>query len=96
MKSLLALPACVALLAVPPAAAEDIDLDRMACADFILSDASTMTVIVSWLDGFHSDVEAEPVIDTDRLARNANRLVRVCAASPDTHVATAAEELFGH
>ncbi|QRG08794.1 hypothetical protein EZH22_11235 [Xanthobacter dioxanivorans] len=77
-----------------PAAAEKWDLSTMTCQQFISSDKPTITVILSWLDGYYKDDDAPPVIDTDRFVANAGKLGEYCAANPQLGLITAADHLF--
>jgi acid stress chaperone HdeB len=95
MKKIAFAAATAVVLLASPALAEKIDLGTMKCSDFVKSDEGTMTVILSWIDGFYKDPDASAVIDTDLFVENSKKLGEYCGANPDIGVGTAAEELFG-
>ncbi|MFG1347072.1 HdeA/HdeB family chaperone [Xanthobacter autotrophicus DSM 431] len=92
MKHVLALAVLIAGLS--PAAAEKWDLSTMTCQQFINSDKTTISIILTWLDAYYKDEDASPVIDTDKFVKNAEKLAAFCATSPNLGLITAADEVF--
>ncbi len=92
MKHVLALAFLLASLG--SAAAEKWDLSTMTCQQFLGSDKPTISVILTWLDAYYKDDDAPPVIDTDKFARNAEKLAIYCAGNPQIGLITAADNLF--
>lgn len=92
MRYVMALAALIAVCS--PAAAEKLDLSTMTCKQFITSDNDSITVILTWLDGYYKDDDAPPVIDTDKFVKNAGRLGEYCAKNPELGLITAADKLF--
>lgn len=86
--------AAALMAGIGPAAAEKWDLSTMTCQQFLQSDKDTITVILTWLDGYYKDDDAPPVIDTDLFVRNAEKLGAFCAKSPTIGLITAADEVF--
>ncbi|QIB32712.1 HdeA/HdeB family chaperone [Ancylobacter pratisalsi] len=78
-----------------PAFADQIDLSTMTCAEFLQSDKTEMMLTLAWLDAYYKDVDAPPVIDTDKFVANAGKLGDYCAANPTIGLITATDELFG-
>lgn len=93
MKYVIAVAAMMASLT--PAAAEKWDLSTMTCEQFINSDKTTISVILSWLDGYYKDEDSPPVIDTDAFVQNAEKLAVYCATNPQIGLITATDKLFG-
>ncbi|GLK70940.1 hypothetical protein KHC23_09235 [Ancylobacter dichloromethanicus] len=88
--------ACVAVLCLPLAAmADKIDLSTTTCGQFLESDKTEIMLTLAWLDAYYKDVDAPPVIDTDKFVENAGELGEYCAANPSIGLITATDELFG-
>lgn len=77
------------------ALAEKIDLSTTTCGQFLESDKTEIMLTLAWLDAYYKDVDAPPVIDTDKFIENAGKLGEYCAANPTIGLITAANELFG-
>jgi acid stress chaperone HdeB len=77
-----------------PAFAEQFDLSTMTCKQFLSSDKETITVILTWLDGYYKDQDDPPVIDTQKFTDNARKLGDYCRDHPDIGLITAADKLF--
>lgn len=84
------------LTGLPHAAlADKIDLSTTTCGQFLESDKTEIMLTLAWLDAYYKDVDAPPVIDTDKFIANAGKLGEYCAANPNIGLITAADELFG-
>lgn len=92
MKHVLALAILIA--SYGSAAADKWDLSTMTCQQFLKSDKDTISVILTWLDAYYKDDDAPPVIDTDKFAKNAEKLAVYCATNPQIGLITAADDLF--
>lgn len=84
-----------ALLAPLPAAATQIDLSTSTCQQFQASDKTEIMLTLAWLDAYYKDEDAPPVIDTDKLVANAQKLGEYCTANPTIGLITATDKLFG-
>jgi acid stress chaperone HdeB len=76
-------------------AADKLDLSTIKCSDFLKSGQDTITVIITWLDGYYKDENAPPVIDFDKFARNSKKLGGYCGDNPDSGLITAADKTLG-
>lgn len=95
MRTVWALAVAAALLSsVPAANAQRLDLSKTTCKELIESGKDGLVIIWSWLYGYYSDQDADPVIDFDELTRKGQRLVDVCRDKPSTDVITAAEPIY--
>ncbi|WP_428030679.1 HdeA/HdeB family chaperone [Ancylobacter sp.] len=96
MKKLAFALAFPVLTGLPLAAmADKIDLSTTTCAQFLESDKTEIMLTLAWLDAYYKDVDAPPVIDTDKFVENAGKLGEYCAANPTIGLITATDELFG-
>jgi acid stress chaperone HdeB len=87
--------AAAMLLVASAAHADKLDLSTIKCSDFLKSGQDTITVIITWLDGYYKDENAPPVIDFDKFARNSKKLGAYCGDNPDTGLITAADKTLG-
>ncbi|MGA2895224.1 MAG: HdeA/HdeB family chaperone [Xanthobacteraceae bacterium] len=94
MKSGAVALAAVMLAWSTPAFADDIDLARWTCQQFLSASKDDIGVILAWLDGYYKDEDDPPVIDTGQFVANAKKLGDYCAAHPDSGLITATDKLF--
>ena len=94
MKAIQALAIAFALLVSVPAHAQKIDLSRTTCKELLESGKEGLIIIWSWLYGFYTDSDADPVIDFDKLTTQGQRLAGFCKDHPNTDVITAAEPIY--
>ncbi len=97
MKQILMLAAVTAagLFGTVPARAVVLDLYTMSCQQFVDSDKDTITMMLTWLDGWYKGDSDEAKIDTDVFVENARKIGVYCRANPTTSIVNAAEEVLG-
>jgi acid stress chaperone HdeB len=82
-------------LAAPAVAnAQEIDLSKMTCKQFVESGKQTMGSIMIWLDGYFASEDDPAVIDFPELNASTEKLRSYCVDNPTTPLMTAAEEIF--
>jgi acid stress chaperone HdeB len=96
MKRFLMLSIAVAMLATAPATAEKFDLSTITCKRFFEYNKENLSLLLTWLEGYYADEDADPVIDFDNMASNAKKLGAYCAKNPTIGVITAAEKIYGN
>jgi len=74
---------------------ERIDLNRFTCKQFLELNRDDALIVVGWLQSYHLDEHAPPVVDFTKLSVESVSLANRCAARPDEDVMTAAEQVFG-
>ena len=94
MKVLASTFAAGMLFCCSPAGADEIDLTNWTCKKFMSASKEDVGVILAWLDGFYTDEDDPPAIDTGKLVTNAKKLGEYCAAHPGDHLIDAADKLF--
>ena len=95
MKSLRILAVAAALtVAAPAAQAQVIDLSKTSCKELIESGKDGLVIIWSWLYGYYTDQDAEPVVDFGKLTSQGQKLVEYCRKNPKTDIITAAEPIY--
>lgn len=92
MRKILILSTAAMLAAVAPAHAQQLDMSTVKCRDFISGSQENISLMLMWLQGYYSDEDASPIIDFDKMAKDAKKLGEYCAKNPDHSVITAAEE----
>lgn len=96
MKSIRTLFVTAALtLTAIPANAIVLDLYTMNCQQFVDSDKDTISMMLTWLDGWYKGDSDEAKIDTEMFVENARRIGAYCRANPTTSIVNAAEEILG-
>ena len=79
----------------PPSHAVVIDLSKRTCQQFLASSRDEIRIIWAWLDGYYKDEQDPPIIDTNTLTDNLNKLNEYCTANPTIGLITATDKLFG-
>jgi acid stress chaperone HdeB len=95
MKAVRALAVAFALLgSAPMAQAQVIDLSKTTCKEFLESGKEGIIIIWSWLYGYYSDQDADPVVDFGKLTAQGTKLADYCKAHPDVDVIRAAAPIY--
>jgi acid stress chaperone HdeB len=89
----LAVAAAFAVLA-PVAQAQKVDLSKTSCKEFLESGKEGIMIVWSWLYGYYSDQDADPVIDFDELVKHGQKLADYCKANPAVDIIKAAEPIY--
>jgi acid stress chaperone HdeB len=85
-----------AALLLPTAAnAVVLDLYTMTCRQFVDSDKDTITMVLTWLDGWYKGDSDEATIDTDVFVENAKKFGEFCGKNPTISIVNAAERVLG-
>jgi acid stress chaperone HdeB len=86
-----------ATLALSPVAANAVvlDLATMTCKQFVDSDEKTISMVLTWMDGWYKGDSDEAIIDTEVFVENAKKFGTFCGANPSVSIVTAAERVLG-
>lgn len=85
-----------ALMAATPAlAANQLDLSKVTCKDFLSSGKDNISIIITWLDAYYLGDKAPPVIDFDRMAKSGAGLGQYCGEHGDAMLSKAADTVMG-
>jgi acid stress chaperone HdeB len=86
-----------AALMLPTAAANAVVLDlyTMTCKQFVESDKDTISMMLTWLDGWYKGDSDEAKIDTDVFVENAKKIGEYCGKNPTISIVNAAESVLG-
>jgi acid stress chaperone HdeB len=96
MKRVLMLGVAMSLLvAAVPAQAEKFDLSTVTCKRFLEFDKENIGLLLTWLEGYYSADDDDPVIDFDKMGANGKKLGDACRKDPDIGLITAAEKIYG-
>jgi acid stress chaperone HdeB len=95
MKRLLIPMLALALFGPVQAKAEKLDLSTISCKRFFDYSKENIGLLLTWLEGYYSGDDDDPVIDFDKMAVNAKKLGEYCAKNPDIGLITAAEKIYG-
>jgi acid stress chaperone HdeB len=94
MKRVLILGLAAILFAAAPARAEKLDLSTITCERFFAYNKENIGLLLTWLEGYYSGEDDDPVIDFDKMAVNAKKLGGYCAENPTIGLITAAEKIY--
>lgn len=95
MKVIRALAAAVALLAAVPAAqAQKLDMSKLSCKDMLEGGKDGIIIVWSWLYGYYSADDAEPVLDFKVLTEKGTKLAEVCKENPSKDVISVAKPIY--
>jgi acid stress chaperone HdeB len=94
MKRLSLLLVAAAVAAPVPGFAEKLDLSTITCERFLAYDKANIGLLLTWLEGYYSADNDDPVIDFDKMADNAKKLGAFCGQNPTLGVITAAEKIY--
>ena len=79
----------------PASHAVVVDLSKVTCQEFLVTNKDEIRIIWAWLDGYYRDEQDPPIIDTNMLTENLKKLDDYCAANPTIGLITATNKLFG-
>ena len=79
-----------------PASAQKLDLGKVKCEDWLKAPKESIGVTLAWLDGYYADQDSDPVIDFDKIAKDAEKLATACARNLDKSLGDVAEEILGN
>lgn len=94
MKGVQALIVAAGVLAAMPAPAQTLDLSTIKCRDFLAANKENVSIILAWMDAYYKPEDSPPVIDFEKMGKNAERLAASCADKPDNGLITVADSLF--
>ncbi len=95
LKPILAVAAVAFALSPAAANAVVLDLYTMTCKQFVDSDEKTITMMLTWLDGWYKGDSDEAKIDTDVFIENARKIGVYCRQNPETSIVNAADKVLG-
>ena len=86
-----------AALVLPTAAANAVVLDlyTMTCKQFVESDKDTISMMLTWLDGWYKGDSDEAKIDTEVFIENAKKIGEYCGKNQTTSIVNAADAVLG-
>ena len=94
----MSLRACLLALALSvsgvAAHAEDLDMTKIACKDFIAAPKDHVAIILAWLEGYYTKQSDPPIIFTDKMTKDAKNLGAYCSAHGDDDIIKAAEAVM--
>ncbi len=90
-----ALIAAALMLPTATANAVVLDLYTMTCKQFVESDKDTISMMLTWLDGWYKGDSDEAKIDTEVFVENAKKIGAYCGENPTISIVNAAEKVLG-
>jgi acid stress chaperone HdeB len=82
------------LVAASAASAEDLDFSKIKCKDFITAPKDQIGTILAWLEGYYTKENAKPILYTDKVVKDAQKLAEYCSAHGDDDIIKAADKVM--
>jgi HdeA/HdeB family protein len=82
------------LLSTSLAYAQDMDMTKIKCKEFIAAPKDQVAVILAWLEGFYTKESDPPIIFADKMAKDAKNLSTYCNAHGDDDIVHAADKVM--
>ena len=82
------------LIAPVPSAAQDTDLDKLTCEQFLASDAATEKGIMFWLAGYYTYPDDPTIISTGKIQSQEQQLKTLCSENKAMSVIAASEQVM--
>ena len=73
-------------LAATAAFAQSADVSSIQCSALATMDTDGITTLMFWIDGFTGGLAQDPTFDLDRLGKNIEGAMAICANNPDMTV----------
>jgi hypothetical protein len=93
-RTLLFLTAGFLLIGTLPSAAQETDLDKLTCAQFLGSNDATVKDIMLWLAGYNTYADDSTVIDVAKIQDQERQLKALCTDNKAMSVLAAAEVIM--
>ena len=84
----------LALAAVSPAYAQDMDMTKIKCKEFISAPKDQISIILAWLEGYYTKESDSPIIFADKMTKDAKSLSAYCNAHGDDDIIQAADKVM--
>ena len=86
--------AAAVLLSISFAYAQDMDMTKIKCKEFVSAPKDQIAVILAWLEGFYTKESDPPIIYADKMAKDAKNLNTYCNAHGDDDIVHAADKVM--
>jgi hypothetical protein len=86
--------AAAMLLSTSSAYAQDMDMTKIKCKEFVAAPKDQIAIILAWLEGFYTKESDPPIIFADKMAKDAKNLNTYCNAHGDDDIVHAADKVM--
>ena len=90
---LLAALATSAIAFAGQAMAAEVDMSKMTCEDAAAMGKAKTAAVAIWVSGFAAGKAGNMMVDTDKMAANADKVQDYCAKNPDSSLADAVSKM---
>jgi len=77
-----------------PAAAEDIDMAKITCKDFLASSDADIGTILVWLEGYYTKENDPPILHVDKMTKDGKAMGGYCATHGEDGIIKAADTVM--
>jgi acid stress chaperone HdeB len=82
------------LLSISAASAQDMDMTKIKCKEFITAPKDQVAIVLTWLEGYYTKESDPPIIFADKMAKDAKNLSTYCNAHGDDDIVHAADKVM--
>jgi hypothetical protein len=82
------------VLLASPASAQDMDLSKIKCSEFIAAPKDQIAIILTWLEAFYTKEGDPPILYADKTAKDAKNLSAYCNDHRDDDIIKAADAVM--
>ena len=94
MKHLWTVLIAAALFGPVDAKAEKFDLSTLTCKQFFAYNKENLSLLLTWMEGYYADQDADPVVDFAKLTAQGTKLAEACKADPSKDIISVAEKIY--
>jgi acid stress chaperone HdeB len=92
--NLIGLSAATMILVVPVSVlAAEMDMSKMTCKDVAAMEPAKMATVAAWMSGFAHGKANNMMVDTDKMAANAQMVKEACTKTPDATLGSIMDQM---
>lgn len=82
------------LVVAAPVLAQDMDVSKISCKEFISAPKDQISTVLTWLEGYYTKENSPPIMYADKTVKDAKALSAYCNANPTDDMIKAAEAVM--
>ena len=86
--------AAVLSVSIVTVSADDLDMSKIICKDFLSSPKDKIAIILAWLEGYYTRENDPPIIYSDKMVKDAKNLSAYCNDHSDDDIVHAADRVM--
>ena len=82
------------LVLIANASADDLDMSKIKCKDFISAPKDKIAIVLAWLEGYYTKENDPPIIYSEKMMKDAKNLSDYCNDHGDDDIVHAADRVM--